>query len=89
MNMPKVTVLQPTRAHEEFYNDVMASALRLKLQDREIVALLSVMVGRACGIAAVRGTEEDRATLVDTAVYNLKFGREGAAELLAALGKGH
>ena len=87
--MPKVTVLQPTRAHEEFYNDVMASALRLKLQDREIVALLSVMVGRACGIAAVRGTEEDRATLVDTAVYNLKFGREGAAELLAALGKGH
>lgn len=87
--MVKVTVLEPTRAHEEFYNDVMGSALRLKLQDREIVALLSVMVGRACGVAAVAGTEEDRATLVDTAIHNLKFGREGAAGLLAALGKGH
>lgn len=87
--MPKVTVLEPTKAHEEFYNDVMGSALRLKLQDREIVALLAVIVGRACGVAAVAGTEEDRATLVDTAVYNLKFGRERAADLLAALGKGH
>lgn len=87
--MVKVTVLQPSRAHEEFYNDVMGSALRLKLQDREIVALLSMMVGRACGVAAVVGTEEDRATLVDTAVHNLKFGREGASALLAALGKGH
>ena len=87
--MPKVTVLEATRAHEEFYNDVMGSALRLKLQDRELVALLAVIVGRACGAAALQGTEEDRATLVDTAIYNLKFGRERAADMIAALGKGH
>ena len=87
--MVKVTILEPTRAHEEFYNDVLGSALRLKLQDREIVALLALMVGRACGIAAEKGTEEDRATLVDTTVANLKFGRENAAGLLDALGKGH
>jgi hypothetical protein len=86
---PKVTVLEPSAAHEMFYNDVMASALRNKLQDREIVALLAVIVGRMCGTAAIAGTESDRATLVDTAKHNLQFGREHAADLLTALGKGH
>lgn len=87
--MAKVRVLEPTAAHERFYMDVTAAAQRHKLQDRETVALLALMIGRMCGIAAVAGTEEDRATLVDTAVHNLKFGREGAAALLDALGKGH
>jgi hypothetical protein len=87
--MPKVTILEPTAAHERFYADVAASSLRHGLQDREMIALLALMIGRMCGIAAINGTEEDRATLVDTAVHNLKFGRESAAALLDALGKGH
>jgi CRP-like cAMP-binding protein len=89
MSGPKITVLEATREHEMFYSELMESALRHKLQDREIVALLSVIVGRMCAGAAAIGTEEDRATLVDTAIHNLHFGREHGAELINALGKGH
>lgn len=76
--------------HEQFYSDIMLSAMRNRLQDREIVALLGVMIGRAIGgVMLVGGTEEDRRTLVDTAVYNMKLGREAAPSLFGALGAGH
>jgi len=87
--MPKPTFISATAEHEIFYNDILASARKYKLNDREFVAILALIVGRMCGVAAVNGTESDRATLVDTAKYNLQFGREHAADLLAALGKGH
>lgn len=87
--MPEPKIMPAKPEYEMFYNDVMASALRNKLQDREIVALLAMTVGRMCGVAAISGTESDRATLVDTAKFNLHFGREHAADLMKALGKGH
>lgn len=86
---PDPTFIQADGRHEKFYHDIMASAVTNKLADREIVAILGMTIGRFVGAAADIGTESDRATLVDTAVYNMKMGRQHAKKLLDALGKGH
>lgn len=84
---PKFIVAE--KKHEMFYHDIMASAVTNKLQDREIVAILGMVIGRMVGGAEQIGTESDRATLVDTAIYNMKLGRAEAGKLMNALGKGH
>lgn len=86
---PEPKFIEATKAHEMFYHDVMASAVTNKLQDRELIAILGMIIGRMVGGAELIGTESDRATLVDTAIYNMKLGRAEAGKLMNALGKGH
>jgi hypothetical protein len=73
--------------HEKFYHDIMASAVLNKLQDREIVAILALTLGRFIGTAAIKGTKVDRDTLLDTALHNMNLGNGEADKFINALNK--
>lgn len=74
---------------ERFYAGIMALALELKLQDREIAAVLGLALGRMAGVAKKTGTQADYDTIVDTAVFNMGSEFGNAERLLAAMGRGH
>lgn len=84
--MPKIRYVEASKAHELFYGDVTASAVRNKLSDAELAAILANILGRMVG-AAKPGV--DKTTIEDTIVHNLQNGREAIPGLLAAIGKGH
>jgi hypothetical protein len=77
------TVIADARI-EKFYASVMAAALEQKLSDGEICAILSSLIGRMIGFAAVG---VDKTTLIDTAIYNLSAGHAIAPELRDAIEK--
>lgn len=79
-------VLKSLPKHEKFYHDIVASAVTNDIKDAELVAILSLIIGRAIG-AAKPG--EDKDTMRDTALANITQGAGEIKGLLKAVGKGH
>lgn len=84
--MPQIRYVEARPELERFYHDVTASALKHKLSDAELAAILSTVCGRMIG-AAKPGEDQD--TIRDTIVHNIQQGRVEVPGLLAAVGKGN